>query len=127
LYFSITFRPIPQSMMINFESLEEWANGDIGTMKEIIHLFLENTPPALLLLKHAIDTQDWGQIVKHAHKLKSSYGIVTISNSLTLIQGIEHSGLEKTDLERVHTDFQTVLEQYGAAAAELDAFIKANP
>ena len=113
-------------MMINLESLEEWANGDVGTMKEIIHLFLENTPPTLLLLKTAIDTEDWIQIVKHAHKLKSSYGIVTIANSLSLIQSIEHSALEKKGLAGIRKDFQTVQEQYDAAVLEFDVFVKEN-
>jgi HPt (histidine-containing phosphotransfer) domain-containing protein len=127
LHFYFTFNAIPPYMIINLESLEEWANGDAGTMKEIIHLFLENTPPTLLLLKTSIETEDWTQIVKHAHKLKSSYGIVTISNSLSLIQDIEHSALEKKDLDRIRKDFQTVQEQYGIAVGEFDAFVKDNP
>jgi len=114
-------------MMIHLESLEEWANGDITTMKEIIHLFVENTPITLGLLGRAIETQDWEQIIKHSHKLKSSYGIVTIGNSLELIQRMEQSGIDKKDPERIQADFKTVNEQYKAAVLEFDAFVRDNP
>ncbi len=113
-------------MIINLESLEEWANGDVDTMKEIIHLFVENTPPTLDLLQTAIGKEDWEQIVKHAHKLKSSYGIVTIGNSLTLIKGIEQSGIEKKDIEQIRADFQLVREQYAVASQEFGDFVRQN-
>ncbi len=88
---------------------------------------MENTPQTLHLLKTAIETEDWLQIVKYAHKLKSSYGIVTISNSLSLIQDMEHSALEKKDLDRIRKDFRTVQEQYGIAEGEFDLFVKEHP
>lgn len=113
-------------MIINFESLSEWANGDVATMKEIIHLFLENTPPTLQMLKTAIETEDWPGIARHAHKLKSSYGIVTVSNSLSLIQGIEQSAHEKQDLDRIAKDMKTLEEQFALGEKEFDTFMKEN-
>jgi HPt (histidine-containing phosphotransfer) domain-containing protein len=114
-------------MLVHLESLEEWANGDIGTMKEIIHLFVDNTPPTLDLLQKAIEEWDWEQIVKYAHKLKSSYGIVTIGNSLPLIQDIEQAAREKKDEEKIKADFQEVRDQFATAVKEFDVFNANNP
>jgi HPt (histidine-containing phosphotransfer) domain-containing protein len=114
-------------MLVNLESIEEWANGDVGTMKEIIRLFVENTPPTLDLLGKAIGEWDWENVVRYAHKLKSSYGIVIIGNSLELIQGIEQAGREQRDEERIKTDFKIIRDQYAGAVKEFDVFIGANP
>ena len=113
-------------MLVNLESIEEWANGDVGTMKEIIRLFTDNTPPTLDLLGQAIQAWDWDGVVRYAHKLKSSYGIVTISNSLALIQGIEQAGREQRDQERIQVDFAEVCRQYTEAVKEFDAFNAQN-
>ena len=113
-------------MLVNLASIEEWANGDVGTMKEIIRLFMDNTPPTLDLLGKAVEGWDWEGVVRHAHKLKSSYGIVTIGNSLELIQGIEQAGREQRDKDRIREDFQTVRDQYAVATTEFDAFMAEN-
>jgi HPt (histidine-containing phosphotransfer) domain-containing protein len=113
-------------MLVNLESIEEWANGDVATMKEIIRLFADNTPPTLDLLGQAIQGADWEGVVRYAHKLKSSYGIVTISNSLALIQGIEQGGREQGNLERIQADFEEVRRQYAEAVKEFDAFNAKN-
>ena len=114
-------------MLIDLESLEEWANGDIATMKEIIHLFEENTPPTLQLLNQAIASENWEEIARHAHKLKSSYGIVVIGNSLELVQAIQECGLQKTNLDLVKKDFASLEEQFEAAKSEFADFKEKNP
>lgn len=113
-------------MFVNLESIEEWANGDVGTMKEIIRLFMDNTPPTLELLGKAVEGWDWEGVVRYSHKLKSSYGIVTIANSLELIQGIEQAGREQRDQERIEADFAEVRRQYAEAVKEFDAFMAQN-
>jgi HPt (histidine-containing phosphotransfer) domain-containing protein len=113
-------------MLVNLEIIEEYANGDVDTMKEIIRLFVENTPPTLDLLEKAIAGWAWEDVVRHAHKLKSSYGIVRIGNSLELIQGIEQAGRQQRDQEQIVTDFAEVRRMYAEAAIELDAFVAKN-
>lgn len=110
-------------MLVNFDSMEEWANGDVPTMKEIIRLFMENTPPTLDLLGAAIGTWDWDGVVRHAHKLKSSYSIVTVANGYALIQGIEVAGREQRDTDKIVADFATVRQQYAEAVKEFEAFM----
>ena len=110
-------------MLVNLVTLEEWANGDVPTMKEIIRLFMENTPPTLDLLGKAIETWDWDGVVRHAHKLKSSYSIVTVANGYELIQGIEMAGRDQKDKDKIVADFATVRGQYADAVKEFDAFI----
>ena len=110
-------------MLVNFDSMEEWANGDVPTMKEIIRLFMENTPPTLDLLGKAITAWDWDGVVRHAHKLKSSYSIVTVANGSELIQGIETAGRDQADKDKIVADFETVRRQYAEAVKEFEAFI----
>lgn len=114
-------------MLVNLDNIAEWANGDTVMMKEIIRIFVENTPPTLQLLETAIAENDWENIARHSHKLKSSYGIVVIGNSLDLLKGIEQSGKEKKDEEKIREDFILVKSQYEAAQAEFDAFNRDNP
>lgn len=128
LYCKINYRsPYHPIMLVNLESIEEWANGDTATMKEIIKLFVENTPPTLNLLDKAISEKDWESITKYAHKLKSSYGIVIIGNSLQLIQGIEQMGRDQKDESRIREDFGKVQDQYSEAVTEFEAFNLQHP
>lgn len=110
-------------MLVNLEIIEEYASGDVDTMKEIIRLFMDNTPPTLDLLGSAISVWAWDDVVKHAHKLKSSYGIVMIGNSLELIQEIEQAGRQKSGQEQIVKDFAEVRRMYGEALHEFDTFM----
>ncbi|TDW99727.1 Hpt domain-containing protein [Dinghuibacter silviterrae] len=110
-------------MLVNLEIIEEYASGDVDTMKEIIRLFVDNTPPTLDLLGEAISVWAWEDVVRHAHKLKSSYGIVMIGNSLDLIQGIEQAGRQQRDKEQIVADFTEVRRMYTEATKEFDAFM----
>lgn len=110
--------------MINFDTLKEWANDDVDTMKEILHLFLQNTPPMLHQLELAVNTEDWEEIYKFAHKLKSSYGIVTIGNSLDLITDMEVLSYKKISISEIQDKMKQVLEQYAAAEIDCHEFLQ---
>jgi HPt (histidine-containing phosphotransfer) domain-containing protein len=114
-------------MLVNLVTLEEWANGDVGTMKEIIRIFVDNTPPTFALLQGAIDQQNWEGIGQHAHKLKSSYGIVVIGNSLQVIQEIEQLSKGQKDMDQIISKFGDIQRMYATALEEFDEFAAKNP
>jgi HPt (histidine-containing phosphotransfer) domain-containing protein len=114
-------------MLVNLVTLEEWANGDVGTMKEIIRIFVDNTPPTFSLLQGAIDQQNWDGIAQHAHKLKSSYGIVVIGNSLHVIQEVEQLAKSQKDLDQIKSKFWEIQRMYATALTEFEDFYAKNP
>ncbi len=114
-------------MLVNLVTLEEWANGDVGTMKEIIRIFVDNTPQTFSLLQDAIDQKNWDGIAQYAHKLKSSYGIVVIGNSLQVIQEIEQFARTQKDLDQIISKFGEVTGMYATALGEFEVFYAKNP
>ncbi|MCU0321364.1 MAG: response regulator [Chitinophagaceae bacterium] len=74
---------------IDLNFLQQLAAGDNQYMKAMIKLFVENTPITLDSLYRAIARNDWHQVFKLAHFLKSSLSVIKIKEMYNLILLIE--------------------------------------
>jgi HPt (histidine-containing phosphotransfer) domain-containing protein len=62
------------SDVLDFDELLDRLGGDRELLRDIIQLFLEDTPPRLTALRHAVAAGDARAIRAEAHALKGSAG-----------------------------------------------------
>ena len=105
---------------ISAEALERLKSLDAdgeGFLKEIIHLFLEDTPPRLVNLRQAVVMKDLNQMEHEAHTLKGSTGNLGAlrmrATSIVLVSMARAGTTEGalTLVDRIENDYiQTVKE-----------------
>jgi PAS domain S-box-containing protein len=105
---------------VSAEALERLKSLDAdgeGFLKEIIHLFLEDTPPRLVNLRQAVIKQDFNQMEHEAHTLKGSTGnLGALRMRVTSIALVSMARASTTEgaltlVDRIESDYvQTVKE-----------------
>lgn len=79
---------------------------DIDCLCEVLHLFVDSTPVAMSEINQSIIEEDWDQVYKKCHKLKSSIGILQMARLLSLISKIECDAKERKNLEQIPVNFE---------------------
>jgi CheY-like chemotaxis protein len=106
--------------------LEEMDDADYAI--EVLELFLSLTPAALAELKEATLREEWSDVYKKAHSLKSSLGILQMTRMLDIVAQIETKAKSCTDTDTIETLLQHAVKQYElvrpALEAELQSFTK---
>jgi hypothetical protein len=59
-------------MLINLDNLKVLSRHNHSFIREILEVYLMNTPKDLLKMRESVDAQDWPVVRYFAHKLKSS-------------------------------------------------------
>lgn len=87
--------------MINLDNLKNISRHNSAFIREILEVYLTNTPQDLEKMGQAVDQEDW-QIVRYfAHKLKSSSFTIGFDNGHRQFQEIEHIIKNDQDKEEV--------------------------
>ncbi|KAA2244852.1 response regulator [Chitinophaga agrisoli] len=81
---------LPQNV-VNFNKLRSLLFNDIPYIKETLREFLQLAPRNIQELETAATGQDWKQVAFLAHRLKSSLGIVPVTNALEITQELEQA------------------------------------
>jgi CheY-like chemotaxis protein len=79
---------------------------DIDCLCEVLQLFVESTPVIMNEIKLAIAQQDWDEVYKKSHKLKSSIGILQMAKMMSLISKIESDAKERKNLGQIAPTFE---------------------
>ena len=66
---------------INLESLQDRSKSNPKYLKEIISIYLEQTPPLIKLMKTSFDTQNWETLSATAHKMIPSFSIIGMNRN----------------------------------------------
>jgi PAS domain S-box-containing protein len=66
---------------INLESLQDRTKSNPKYLKEIISIYLEQTPPLIKLMKTSFDTQNWETLSATAHKMIPSFSIIGMNRN----------------------------------------------
>lgn len=77
----------PNGLLFDLGMLEELD--DDAYMSDILHLFLSNTREAIIEIKSAIERDTPDKVIRLAHKLKSSTGLLKISKMSAILDEIE--------------------------------------
>jgi len=68
---------------------------------EVLQLFLDTTPAALNLIREQVIYENWDEVYKTAHKLKSSLGILQMNKMLADVSEIERLAKEVSQLDKL--------------------------
>jgi two-component system, sensor histidine kinase and response regulator len=84
----------PASVAFNRTELMERLGGDIGLLRDVLRLFLQDCPQRLAAIKHAVDAQDAELIRTTAHALKGAAGTLSARGVFEAAHTLERLGAE---------------------------------
>jgi PAS domain S-box-containing protein len=79
---------------------------DVDCLCEVLELYLETTPETMLEIKKAIEEENWDEVYKKSHKVKSSIGILQMAKMMSLISKIESDAKERKNLDQIPINFE---------------------
>ncbi len=88
---------------------------------EVLQLFLTSTPALLQAMQEHMVYENWEEVYKNAHKLKSSLGIFQMAKLLDDVNEIELSAKDGRRLERVPALIKKVSQQYNLIKPMIEA------
>jgi len=105
--------------------LNELANGDRSFVKEMITVFLEQTPEAISKLEKYYSEKNWKMLRATAHKMKPSFSFVGLKETAVIMNSIEEYSENEIHLELLPEMISTVKNTCSKVMAELQG-IKNN-
>ena len=85
----------------NLTYLNETMGGNKELIREILDIFLKQTPQDLQDVNDAVGNGDYLKIKAYSHKMKSSVSIVGISTAVTILQQMEDLGAKGEGIENI--------------------------
>jgi HPt (histidine-containing phosphotransfer) domain-containing protein len=95
------------------------SGGDETFIKKMVALFIETVPPNVADLSTATKTENWDQVAKLAHKLKSTVDSMGIRSLKTEIRAVEANAKQKVSLEEIPALVQKIETVIGNCVAQL--------
>jgi HPt (histidine-containing phosphotransfer) domain-containing protein len=104
------------STVYNLERVQQLAQGDAQFVDDIVATFLEHIPAQLQALVSSYQKEEWTELGRAAHTLKSSidlFGISSIHDDIRWLEAMGKQGSEqpgcKEAIQRVqHTLFEAI-------------------
>jgi HPt (histidine-containing phosphotransfer) domain-containing protein len=88
---------------------------------EVLEIFLETTPVALSDLKKCSLAENWPEVAKAAHKLKSSVGLMQMKAMLTNVEKVEVFAIKNQNLNEIPQLVKHIAGQYELIRPMLEA------
>lgn len=104
--------------------LKEISGGSEELMKEMVEIFLTETPDMLDGLVQSAETQDWKTFREIAHKIKPSITYAGIVSAERLIEKIHHDAKSQTNLDEIPGLLPEFVSVCRAAIEELKEKVK---
>ena len=102
--------------IIDLSYLLEISGNDQGYINEVMNIFLDTMLTGLPKLGQLVmETDDFANIQKQAHFLKSSAGIVKIEGVYENLIIIDSLSKQKADLSAIRQAFRVIEEKYNEA------------
>lgn len=100
--------------------IEAVSGGDTDFIRKMIDLFMETVPPSVQEMNVHGGQQDWDEVSKIAHKLKSTLDSMGIQSVKQEIRTIEQSAKTRQQLEMVPTLMHKVTATVDACVKQLE-------
>jgi HPt (histidine-containing phosphotransfer) domain-containing protein len=105
-----------EEVYIDFSFLDSLSATDDKFKREVISIFLANTPGSVEKLEEIVRNQeDWEEIYKQAHYLKSSFSVIKISHINELLQKIEQLAKKETKRSEIEAATKELVEIFNKA------------
>ncbi|WP_301399846.1 Hpt domain-containing protein [Polaribacter huanghezhanensis] len=97
--------------------LNESLSGDSEMLRQMIQLFLDQSPKKIALLKKNVIKKDFNAIRETSHFLKSSFSIMGLESKKELSK-IEQLSTQQEDYDTITILTEKVLNNFDESAAE---------
>lgn len=104
---------------IDLTYLKQIADNNKEFMVEMIEMFLQKTPEALLQMQEYLNTKNWHELRNVAHRIKPSFSYIGISEIHRLLAAIENNSETRTNLTEIPEMLDKVQHACEEAYAEL--------
>ncbi len=106
-------------MIYNLDKINEMAEGDEDFITSVISVFLEEVPEDLESLEKAIDSQDYENIYKLAHKIKPNVDILGMEQARAKALEIETLGKTTGSMDEITEKFPMLKKDVLQVVTEL--------
>jgi PAS domain S-box-containing protein len=92
---------VENSRLYDLSMVQSVSGGDEGFIQRMVALFIETVPQNLQDLKSALQQENWEQVGKTAHKLKSTIDSMGIKSIRQEIRAVETNARQKESLQDI--------------------------
>ncbi len=103
----------------NSKELMEILNGDKDGLKELIFVFLEDTPKDVEKLSLAIKKEDYKSIEQFSHKLVSSFSVMCATEAADILREMEGMAETTSSIREIRKLFEQFLGIFSQIKADL--------
>jgi PAS domain S-box-containing protein len=107
------------SKLYDLSMVRSVSGGDEGFIKKMVALFIETVPQNVQELGNAVETAEWDQVAKLAHKLKSTVDSMGIKSLRQEIRTMEANAKQKQGLEQMPSLMTTISTVIGDCIGQL--------
>ncbi|MGK6349703.1 Hpt domain-containing protein [Parapedobacter sp. DT-150] len=107
----------------NMSYLEDLSGGNTQLIREILELFIKQTPADVDLLASHIEQGDWESVYKQAHHIKPTFAYVGANDMRGALQEIESLAKNRQDLDLIPAKFSALTPQLQVLYSELRAYL----
>jgi HPt (histidine-containing phosphotransfer) domain-containing protein len=100
--------PMHSIKLYDLSMVQSVSGGDNGFIKKMIHLFIETVPQNVQELSNALLAENWEQLGKMAHKLKSTVDSMGIKSIYSDIRTVESNAKEKKNLQDIPAQIRKI-------------------
>ena len=104
--------------------LMDLSNGNTQLIKEILTLFINQTPPDMELLSEYIRQADWEKAYKQAHHIKPTLAYVGANQLRQELQEIEDAARHRRHLDTIGDRFTAMLPRMDVLYRELAGYLE---
>jgi HPt (histidine-containing phosphotransfer) domain-containing protein len=79
--------------------LKQVSNGDNNFIKEMIEVYIQQTPEAIMNLEHHLENKDWKKLFAVTHKMKPSFSFFGLTDMFETVDSIEEYSENEIHLE----------------------------
>ena len=112
------------SGLYNLSFLEEMDDAEYAS--EVLDLFLTLTPTALDEIKDLTFREEWKEVFRKAHSLKSGLGILQMQPMLETITQIEANAKAQENTDAIESLLQQAFQQYELVKPMLEAELESS-
>ncbi len=106
-------------MIYSLDKINEMAEGDEDFINSVISVFLEEVPQDLEDLENAIESADYENVYKLAHKIKPNVDLLGMEQSRAVALDIETLGKSSANKDEIKKKFPLLKKDIQQVVSEL--------
>lgn len=100
--------------------LKEASAGNVQFIREMVDIFLRQTPPALKFARELLNDKQWEKFRQTVHKTKPTIAMVGITGLVDDVKTMENLAKEESEFDRISEILEKVNKVCAKAYIELE-------